>query len=38
MNCPRCLTQLHEISTPGGIVVDFCPSCKGTWYDKGKLL
>lgn len=38
MDCPKCLTLLDEIYTAEGVVVDFCPSCKGTWYDKGELL
>ncbi|MFQ5962013.1 MAG: zf-TFIIB domain-containing protein, partial [Candidatus Methylomirabilales bacterium] len=38
MDCPNCRTALDEIYTAEGVVVDFCPSCKGTWYDHGELL
>jgi Zn-finger nucleic acid-binding protein len=38
MDCPRCLAGLDEIYTPEGVLVDFCPSCKGSWYDRGELL
>jgi Zn-finger nucleic acid-binding protein len=38
MTCPKCLTPLGELNTPEGVLVDFCPSCKGCWYDKGELL
>ncbi len=37
MDCPNCRTALDEIYTAEGVVVDFCPSCKGTWYDHGEL-
>ncbi|MFQ5803162.1 MAG: M48 family metalloprotease [Candidatus Methylomirabilales bacterium] len=38
MDCPICLTPLDEIYTAEGVVVDFCPTCRGTWYDRGELL
>lgn len=38
VNCPRCLSLLDEIYAPEGVLVDFCRSCKGSWYDKGELL
>ncbi len=38
MDCPHCLTGLDEIYTAQGVLVDFCPTCKGTWYDRGELL
>jgi Zn-finger nucleic acid-binding protein len=37
MNCPRCdETELLQL-TRGGIEVDVCPSCRGTWLDRGEL-
>ena len=38
MDCPNCRIALDEIYTAEGVVVDFCPRCKGTWYDHGELL
>ena len=40
MQCPRCNTPL-QVETikdlSGSIEVDTCPSCSGTWFDKGEL-
>ena len=39
MQCPRCNVGL-ESSEPGEhgfVIVDKCPSCKGTWFDKNEL-
>ncbi len=40
MQCPRCETEMKvqtikDLST--SIQVDYCPSCGGTWFDKGEL-
>nr|WP_321453426.1 zf-TFIIB domain-containing protein [uncultured Carboxylicivirga sp.] len=40
MYCPRCNTILEEKSIKdisGSILVDTCPTCGGTWFDKGEL-
>lgn len=37
MNCPKCLCALIDTYTPKGVVVDYCPSCQGIWFDKGEL-
>ncbi len=37
MNCPRCSVELTGTYTPKGIVVDYCRSCQGIWFDKGEL-
>ncbi|MCU4162653.1 zf-TFIIB domain-containing protein [Carboxylicivirga caseinilyticus] len=40
MYCPRCNTTLEEKNIndlSGSIQVDTCPSCGGTWFDKGEL-
>lgn len=37
MNCPRgCETPL-AIADRGGIEVDYCPTCRGVWLDRGEL-
>ncbi len=36
MNCPRCSTQL-SMSNKHGVEIDFCPSCRGIWLDRGEL-
>ena len=36
MHCPSCYARL-EIADRSGIEIDFCPSCRGIWLDKGEL-
>ncbi len=36
MNCPSCATTL-TIADRSGIEIDFCPSCRGVWLDRGEL-
>ena len=36
MNCPNCKQQL-AISERMGIEIDYCPSCRGVWLDRGEL-
>lgn len=36
MNCPKCNQALETVDV-GGIRVDRCPRCQGTWYDKDEL-
>ncbi len=36
MNCPLDQTQL-TISDRQGIEIDFCPTCRGVWLDRGEL-
>ena len=38
MNCPACRTDLRELPTPEGVTIDFCGSCRGSWFDRGELL
>ena len=36
--CPACnKADLHERELKNGLVVDVCPSCRGTWLDGGEL-
>jgi hypothetical protein len=36
MRCPKCGMELREIAV-GGVQVDRCFSCNGTWLDAGEL-
>lgn len=36
MQCPSCETQL-TMSERQGIEIDYCPSCRGVWLDRGEL-
>jgi Zn-finger nucleic acid-binding protein len=34
--CPTCKTPL-SIADRSGIEIDFCPTCRGVWLDRGEL-
>ena len=36
MLCPVCQTGL-SMSDRSGVEIDFCPSCRGVWLDRGEL-
>jgi hypothetical protein len=36
MRCPKCGMELKEVAV-GGVQVDRCFSCNGTWLDKGEM-
>ena len=36
MNCPGCNTTL-KVSDRQGVEIDYCPSCRGVWLDRGEL-
>jgi Zn-finger nucleic acid-binding protein len=36
MNCPVCAVQLI-MSERQGIEIDYCPTCRGVWLDRGEL-
>ena len=36
MSCPVCSTGL-VMSERQGIEIDYCPSCRGVWLDRGEL-
>lgn len=36
MLCPVCKTGL-SMSDRSGVEIDFCPSCRGVWLDRGEL-
>lgn len=37
MNCPVCKTTELLMSERQGIEIDYCPSCRGIWLDRGEL-
>lgn len=36
MTCPKCSTKLL-MSDRQGVEIDYCPSCRGVWLDRGEL-
>jgi Zn-finger nucleic acid-binding protein len=36
MNCPNCNVAL-VMSERQGIEIDYCPTCRGVWLDRGEL-
>jgi Zn-finger nucleic acid-binding protein len=36
MSCPICRTGL-TLSERQGIEIDYCPTCRGVWLDRGEL-
>lgn len=37
MKCPVCQTVDLNIAERSGIEIDYCPSCRGIWLDRGEL-
>ena len=37
MQCPVCPNVMLTISERQGIEIDFCPTCRGVWLDRGEL-
>lgn len=37
MNCPVCKNVNLVMSERQGIEIDYCPSCRGVWLDRGEL-
>ncbi len=37
MNCPRCTNVSLNMSERAGVEIDYCPSCRGVWLDRGEL-
>ncbi len=37
MNCPVCSNTSLVMSERQGIEIDYCPSCRGVWLDRGEL-
>lgn len=36
MKCPVCDTNL-QMTERSGVEIDYCPSCRGVWLDRGEL-
>jgi Zn-finger nucleic acid-binding protein len=37
MKCPTCPTVDLVMSERGGVEIDYCPTCRGVWLDRGEL-
>ena len=37
MKCPACIAVDLLMSERQGIEIDYCPSCRGVWLDRGEL-
>lgn len=37
MNCPTCPDSTLVMADRAGIEIDYCPTCRGVWLDRGEL-
>lgn len=37
MQCPICKDSQLAITERQGIEIDYCPSCRGVWLDRGEI-
>lgn len=37
MKCPTCPDATLLMSERSGVEIDYCPSCRGVWLDRGEL-
>lgn len=37
MRCPVCPDAVLVMSERSGVEIDYCPSCRGVWLDRGEL-
>lgn len=37
MKCPVCPESTLAMSNREGIEIDYCPTCRGVWLDRGEL-
>ena len=37
MNCPTCPAAVLVMADRSGIEIDYCPTCRGVWRDRGEL-
>ena len=37
MNCPTCPDSTLVTSERSGVEIDYCPTCRSVWLDRGKL-
>ena len=37
MKCPNCADQSLVMTDRQGVEIDYCPTCRGVWLDRGEL-
>jgi Zn-finger nucleic acid-binding protein len=37
MKCPTCPDSVLVMADRSGIEIDYCPTCRGVWLDRGEL-
>lgn len=37
MKCPHCTDTVLVMAERQGVEIDYCPSCRGVWLDRGEL-
>ncbi len=37
MQCPQCATITLVMTERQGVEIDYCPTCRGVWLDRGEL-
>ncbi len=37
MKCPHCADSTLVMTERQGVEIDYCPSCRGIWLDRGEL-
>jgi Zn-finger nucleic acid-binding protein len=37
MKCPHCTDSILVMSERQGVEIDYCPTCRGIWLDRGEL-
>lgn len=37
MKCPNCPNETLVMSDRQGVEIDYCPTCRGIWLDRGEL-
>lgn len=37
MKCPHCIDTLLVMTERQGLEIDYCPTCRGIWLDRGEL-
>jgi hypothetical protein len=37
VKCPVCPDSVLAISERRGVEIDYCPTCRGVWLDRGEL-
>ena len=37
MKCPTCANSVLVMAERQGVEIDYCPTCRGVWLDRGEL-